>query len=606
MYEFDIKHVPGKWHLAPDACSRYPVSALSALITVLQQHATTAEICSSLDMESCVNSSVLAAMSGGGFTTGIDTGVITWNRVKEASALDDEIQLLINNILSGFPDTKHELPEATQPYWNVRDELSCHDGVALYQSRIVVPHALRAEVLDSLHSAHQGIVGMKARARASVYWPGLSAAISSRRAQCHTCNRISPSQAAEPMVISEAPEYPFDKVVADYFFLAGIKYLVYADRYTGWVVIMKSDPLDTDTNALKKSLRTLFGIYGAPREIATDGGPPFTSHAIANFLNTWGVHHRVSSAYYAQSNGRAELAVKSGKRILLDNVGPHGSIDTDKVARALLQYRNTPIQDIGLSPAQLLYGRTLRDWIPSVKDAHKIRHEWLVVAEDRERALAKRNILQMEKYNEHTRPLPPLSVGDHVAVQNQTGSHANKWEKSGKIVECGDYRQYVVRMDGSGRCTTRNRRFLRKIQPVCADQPRHNIRPAEAALRHEAHFQQPPLVGHNPVRPAFELTNPPVSSAPQGHAHLDIPELVQCEIDAPTVQDTAPDPVNTPPQVQTPPAIMTGPRRSTRLKKPRRELSPQFRGKSHGYSQLIQPPAGLPDPPGGLEGGGEM
>ena len=102
---------------------------------------------------------------------------------------------------------------------------------------------------------------------------------------------------------------------------------------------------------MKKHLRLLFSTYGVPRELAADGGPPFPSYDIQLFLKSWGVHYRQSSAYYAQSNGRAELAVKVAKRILLDNISPAGSIDNDKVARALLQHRNTPLKDIGLSSA---------------------------------------------------------------------------------------------------------------------------------------------------------------------------------------------------------------------------------------------------------------
>ena len=75
-------------------------------------------------------------------------------------------------------------------------------------------------------------------------------------------------------------------------------------------------------------------------------------------------HHRLSSAKYPQSKGRAELAVKTAKRIILENTAC-GSLDTDKVARALLQYRNTPIQSIGLSSAQVLFHRQMRDPLPN-------------------------------------------------------------------------------------------------------------------------------------------------------------------------------------------------------------------------------------------------
>ncbi len=312
---------------------------------------------------------------------------------------------------------------------------------------------------------------MKARARASVYWPNINAAIQSTRAQCKTCNTIAPSQSPEPYLSSPSPDYPFQLVVADFFNLAGRNYLVYADRYTGWNTIFKTPVGDADSSSVKKHLRMLFGMFGVPEELATDGGPPFNSYDVKVFLATWGVHHRLSSAHYPQSNGRAELAVKTAKRILQDNTGPGGNIDNDKVIKALLQHRNTPMSDIGLSPAQMLYGRQLRDCLPTPAEACKIRPEWKMLAEDRERALAKRNIISIERYNEHTKTLPELKTGDYVAIQNQTGPRPNRWEKTGVVVEKGENRQYTIRMDGSGRCSLRNRRFLRKIKPVCADRP---------------------------------------------------------------------------------------------------------------------------------------
>ena len=227
-----------------------------------------------------------------------------------------------------------------------------------------------------------------------------------------------------------APSYPFEQVVADYFQLNGHEYLVYADRYTGWVTIAKSPATGNDATVLIRELRTAFGLYGAPMEIATDGGPPFASFAVQQFLRTWGVSWRVSSAYYPQSNGRAELAVKSAKRLLREHTTCNGDLNNDAVARALLQYRNTPIQGLNLSPSQLLYGRQMRDHLPSFSDALKIRPEWLTIAENRERALAQRHLQSMETYNEHTRCLPQLNIGDHVIVQNQTGTHPLRWDKT--------------------------------------------------------------------------------------------------------------------------------------------------------------------------------
>ena len=75
----------------------------------------------------------------------------------------------------------------------------------------------------------------------------------------------------------------------------------------------------------------------------------------------------------------------------------------------------------------------------------------------------------IERYNRGTRTLPELDISDHVAVQNQSCHYSKRWDKTGKIVEKLPFRQYKIRMDGSGRITLRNRRFLKEIQPVCAD-----------------------------------------------------------------------------------------------------------------------------------------
>ena len=56
-----------------------------------------------------------------------------------------------------------------------------------------------------------------------------------------------------------------------------------------------------------------------------------------------------------------------------------------------------------------------------------------------------------EALDMHTRPLPPLSLGDKVILQNQRGSHPKKWDKSGIVVELGNYHQNWEKVDGSGR-----------------------------------------------------------------------------------------------------------------------------------------------------------
>ena len=75
--------------------------------------------------------------------------------VVTSTASDKTLQSLSKMILTGFPDTKPELPKELQPYWRVRDALTTYDGLVYMGNRIVVPEQLRVEILETLHVAHQ-------------------------------------------------------------------------------------------------------------------------------------------------------------------------------------------------------------------------------------------------------------------------------------------------------------------------------------------------------------------------------------------------------------------------------------------------------------------
>ena len=138
------------------------------------------------------------------------------------------------------------------------------------------------------------------------------------------------------------------------------------DRLSGWTEVLrvKDDLATAGAKGLCEALRKMFAHFGVPEELSSDGGPEFAARETTDFLNRWGVKHRLSSAYFPQSNGRAEVAVKVTKRLLEDNIGEDGSLNNDKMVRALLQQRNTPDRDCKLSPAEVLFGRDLRDAMP--------------------------------------------------------------------------------------------------------------------------------------------------------------------------------------------------------------------------------------------------
>ena len=484
-WKFTVAYMSGKDNSFSDATSRNPVCSSDAEVSCSEILAGV------MLMESGEDDADAAAV----FSSNDDKQfrAITWEMVKQETSSDEIMRNLNILISSAFPEDKNELPPELLPYWAIRNNLYMLDGVILMKdqvlipaslrgsvtqalsdgsgSRIVVPPNLRQEIIQSLHSAHQGVCSMNARAKAGVYWPGITRDIEAARASCNSCNRIMPSQPRTPPVEPLIPSTPFEAVACDYFHFSGHYYFVAADRLSGWLEVqqIKVGTNEAGSKGLCKALRRLMIHVGVPIEISSDGGPEFSAGETEEFFKRWGIHHRISSVSFPSSNGRAELAVKTAKRLLMDNVSPNGSLDNDAMVRALLIYRNTPDPGCKLSPAQILLGRPLRDTLPYISkevmifNNDQVHPQWKEAWKAKEEALKARYVKTIENLSEHSRPLAALQHGDHVMIQNQSGRFPKKWDKSGVIIEIGENDQYTVKVDGSGRLTLRNRRFLRKF-----------------------------------------------------------------------------------------------------------------------------------------------
>ena len=349
---------------------------------------------------------------------------------------------LYQKLVWAILNSEDEWPLEVRHYNRFKEDLYVVEGVFVYQGRSMIPGSLREEVLATLHSGHQGVTNMWGRAASSVWWPGLYEDISRVRSRCWRCDSNAPSQPKEPPVPLPAVEYPFQKICSDYFSLEGWHYLVMVDQYSGWPSVHWAKT--ADESELIRLLRSHCETFGVPEELSSDGGSTYMSHRTQQFLQTWGITHRVSSAYTPHGNLRAEMGVKSMKRLLQGNLGSNGELDTDAFCRALLNYRNTPDCDTGRSPAQVVFGRILRDMLPIPKGGYKPHREWLLLQEERERALARRHVVSEEAWSKATQSLVPLVLGTVVSVQNQRGSNKNKWDNLGVVVECLPFLQYKV------------------------------------------------------------------------------------------------------------------------------------------------------------------
>ena len=160
-----------------------------------------------------------------------------------------------------------------------------------------------------------------------------------------------------------------------------------------------------------KVMMSVFSRHGICDTVIANS-MPFNSVELHKFAKEWDFTITTSSLNYPQSNGLVERNIQTIKRLLSKAKESNSSTDL-----ALLEYRNTPISGINLSPAQLLTSRRLRSNLPMTTP--------LLCPEVNENAqddLRMRQQKQEQYYNCGARPLPPLSQGD--VVRYKTGS---KW-----------------------------------------------------------------------------------------------------------------------------------------------------------------------------------
>ena len=577
-WQFKILHTPGKKQLAADALSRrnkLPAALFKLSVTVAgddDDEDFLDDIQTRIDnMEAGVHAVMRTD----------EINVITWNRLYEAVQEEPLMVKLMEVVLRGFPQSSYDIHEDLRPYHKYRHELHIAGGVVCYKDRVVIPTGLRQQVLETIHAAHQGVSGMVSRVEDTVFWPGISTDIIRTRGSCLTCVKDAPSQPAGTPVAPPTPSFPFQYVVGDYFSLAGINYLILGDRFSGWLSIYSAGAGEFDAKGLVKKTRDYFTNFNIPEEIATDGGPQMTSSLFQQSLKAWGVRHRLSSSYLPHSNCRAEIAVKSGKRLLRDNVGPGGTLDTDRFMRAVMQYRNTPMQDSMRSPAQMVFGRQMRDFLPSLPHKYEPTKDWSVTQEYRERTLAKKRESDNKRWSENTRELADLEIGTPVAIQNQTGNNPNKWDKTGIVLENKPHSQVLIRVDGSRRVTMRNRRFVRRLDPTLRNvqSPRTVMRepPKKSLPRLSVQAQKSPPVQQEHVRESTLVRQDDVQEVGETQVHHEFADVDQevhndDEVDAVPVREGCDDAVHVP--VDQGPAVRDGDAQEGGHDRPRRSPKP--------------------------------
>ena len=94
-----------------------------------------------------------------------------WQQIRHESADDTVLQHLHATIRRGWPETKSETPECIYPYFDIRDVFTIQNKLIFKGQLLVVPAALRKELMAVVHSSYIAIEGCIRRARDTLYCP---------------------------------------------------------------------------------------------------------------------------------------------------------------------------------------------------------------------------------------------------------------------------------------------------------------------------------------------------------------------------------------------------------------------------------------------------
>jgi predicted aspartyl protease len=421
VYSYTVVYTPGKHLATADCLSRSPITNKDKY-----------------DLEEEIEHIVHAV------TTSFATSDSNIQKTYTAQQSSPTFRKLEEYCQTGWPD-KSKLQSDIMPYYPVHNEISICDGLLVKKNLLIIPEELRQEMLNRIHSAgHFGINKCRQRASNSMWWPGIYYDIEKHVTNCSRCIEFRP-QHHEPLIPSKFPSRPWEQLSIDLFKLDGSWYVILFDQYSRYLEVATLKTLTT--SEVIDKCKSVFSRHGIPYELHSDCGTQFAAQTnclenaeFKKFTKEYNFKLVTSSPGHHQSNGSAEAGVKIAKNILRKGGDPY---------MGLLAYRNTPITSNGLSPAQLLFKRMLRDNLPVHPDTLNRLPNMSQLKEKEDTYRASYKAAYDTRHG--AKILTPLKVGQSVWIRDL--------KRRGEIVALAqEPRSYWVKTDQ--RTVRRNRYHL--------------------------------------------------------------------------------------------------------------------------------------------------
>lgn len=444
---------------------------------------------------------------------------LTNKEVRDDSLKDTELQMVIRHL-----EKYEKWPVEISKYQPFQSQLYTQGDILMKDEKMVLPAKLRGRALRVAHRSHPGMSTMKNILRQGLWWPGMDREAEKFVKGCTECQMVTVYSHPPPITMTELPNNVWDYVSMDFSSASDMhnwKALIIIDNYSRFLVAIPMDK--TDTDAVKRALKRVFNTYYIPKTIKADNGPPFNSSELELWLKeVWGIKLIHSTPLNPTENGLVERSMQGINKITaIAKLGKQNW--REALADYVTAYNSWPHHITKVPPAELMFGRAIRSFLPSLRTDYTNTED----GEIRDRDQTAKFIRNTREDRRRHALESQIKVGDTVLVSQTKKDKADTPYKNTL--------HKVVQLTGVGRATVmdivtnktydRNVKFLKKFVEQTADNTQENTSPEEKEEPSKQHKNNPNLTtqatsseetsNHETARTGDDYYTPLIEDNPQ-------------------------------------------------------------------------------------------